>query len=56
MRFEPGDERKVTLVEMTGRRIVHGLNNLTDGDLTSPEVRKKEMEQARARQFKGATE
>src|SRR5712691_884356 len=56
MRFEPGDERKVTLVEMTGRRIVHGLNNLTDGDLTSPEVRKKAMEQARARQFKGATE
>ena len=56
MRFEPGDERKVILVEMAGKRIVRGLNNLTDGDLTSPEVRKKAMEQARARQFKGATE
>ncbi len=56
MRFEPGDERNVTLVEMAGKRIVRGLNNLTDGDLTSPEVRKKAMEQARARQFKGATQ
>ncbi len=54
MRFEPGDERKVTLVEMVGNRVVRGLNNLTDGDLTSPEVRKKAMEHARARQFKGA--
>ena len=56
MRFEPGDERKVTLVEMAGKKIVRGLNNLTNGDLTSPEVREKAMAQARAQQFKGATE
>ena len=56
MRFEPGDERTVTLVEMAGKKIVRGLNNLTNGDLTSPEVRKKAMGQARAQQFKGATE
>ncbi len=55
MRFEPGDERKIVLVEMTGKKIVRGLNNLTNGDLTSPKVRKKAMEQARARGFKGAT-
>lgn len=56
MRFEPGDERRVTLVEFRGRRIVRGLNALTDGDLTSPEVRAKAMAQAKARQFKGAAE
>ncbi len=56
MRFEPGDERKVTLVEMAGTKIVRGLNNLTDGSLMSPEVRRKAMEQAKTRQFKGATE
>ena len=56
MRFEPGDERKVTLVEMAGKRIVRGLNNLTNGWLTSAEVRRKAMAEARAQQFKGATE
>ena len=56
MRFEPGDQRTVTLVEMAGKKIVRGLNNLTNGDLTSPEVRTKAMAQARAQQFKGAIE
>jgi urease subunit beta len=56
MRFEPGDERTVTLVEFLGRKVVRGLNGLTDGDLTSPEVRKRALAQARARGFKGAAE
>jgi len=56
MRFEPGDERKVTLVEILGKKIVRGLNNLTDGDLNSPEVRRKAMERAGARRFQGATQ
>jgi urease beta subunit len=56
MRFEPGDERSVTLVEFLGRKIVRGLNALTDGDLTSPEVRTQAMARAKARQFKGAPE
>ena len=33
VRFEPGDEKTVTLTELKGRRIVHGLNNRTDGQL-----------------------
>jgi urease beta subunit len=56
MRFEPGDERLVTLVEFLGRKIVRGLNALTDGDLTSPEVRTRAIALAKARQFKGAGE
>jgi urease beta subunit len=31
VRFEPGDEKVVTLVELGGLREVHGLNALTDG-------------------------
>ena len=30
-RFEPGDEKRVTLVELAGARQVHGLNGLTAG-------------------------
>jgi urease subunit beta len=31
MRFEPGDEREVTLVPFGGKRAVYGFNNLVDG-------------------------
>lgn len=31
IRFEPGDERHVTLVPFGGKRRVHGFNNLVDG-------------------------
>jgi len=31
MRFEPGDERTVSLVPYGGNRSVYGFNNLTDG-------------------------
>ena len=33
IRFEPGDERSVPLVALAGQRLVHGLNNLTNGPL-----------------------
>ena len=55
-RFEPGEERTVTLVEILGKKIMRGLNALTDGDMASPEVRKRALAQARARGFKGAGE
>jgi urease subunit beta len=31
VRFEPGDEREITLVPFGGKRRVHGFNNLVDG-------------------------
>jgi urease beta subunit len=31
VRFEPGDAKRVTLVELAGARRVHGLNALTAG-------------------------
>lgn len=33
VRFEPGDEKTVTLTEFKGKRIVHGLNGQTNGPL-----------------------
>ena len=32
VRFEPGDEKRVTLVELAGARQMFGLNALTQGD------------------------
>ena len=31
VRFEPGDTREVTLVDLAGARVVYGLNGLTQG-------------------------
>lgn len=31
MRFEPGEEKTVTLVEISGEKLVYGLNHLTQG-------------------------
>ncbi len=33
VRFEPGDAKRVTLVELGGNREVYGLNGLTDGPI-----------------------
>jgi urease beta subunit len=33
VRFEPGESRRVALVALGGRRVVRGLNGLTDGSL-----------------------
>ena len=33
VRFEPGDEKEVELVELKGARIVYGLNGRVDGSL-----------------------
>ena len=36
VRFEPGDEKIVTLVDLGGAREVHGLNALADGPVDAP--------------------
>ena len=51
VRFEPGDEREVGLVAIGGRRIVKGLNGLTEGALDDPEVRNAALRRAGERGF-----
>jgi urease beta subunit len=53
VRFEPGDAKTVTLVELAGTREVHGLNALTDGPATAAR-RAESVERATARRFLGA--
>jgi urease subunit beta/urease subunit gamma/beta len=55
VRFEPGEEKEVELVEFGGRRTIHGfhglLHHLTDGDLGDPESRQRALERARREGF-----
>jgi urease subunit gamma/beta len=53
-RFEPGDAKEVTLVELGGDGVVSGLNHLTDGLVKSDAVKATAVARARARGFKGA--
>jgi urease subunit beta len=41
VRFEPGEEKPVTLVETGGTREVFGLNNLTQGAKDLEDVRER---------------
>jgi urease beta subunit len=46
VRFEPGEEKRVTLVAFGGNRIAHGINGLTDGKLDDPQVRARALKRA----------
>ena len=52
-RFEPGEEKRVTLVAFAGKRIVHGINNLTNGSLDDSQARTQALAQAAERGFIG---
>ncbi|HEY9895719.1 MAG TPA: urease subunit beta [Candidatus Sericytochromatia bacterium] len=41
VRFEPGDEKEVTLVTLAGSREVYGLNNKVDGFLDGKSAQEK---------------
>ncbi len=53
VRFEPGEEKRVTLVALAGNRVVHGINALTDGSLDDPQVKAKALARAAERGFVG---
>lgn len=54
VRFEPGDSKKVTLVELGGARRIFGLNGLTNG-VASDHTKKAALEKAETAGFQGAT-
>lgn len=54
VRFEPGLEYEVELIDLAGERIVYGLNALTQGSLDDPQIRALALKKARALGFKGA--
>jgi urease subunit beta/urease subunit gamma/beta len=56
VRFEPGDEREVGLVEFGGSRRVVGFSALLDGAAANPRSRERALTRARDRGFSGAEE
>lgn len=53
-RFEPGESKEVTLVEIGGTGDISGLNNLTEGSIHDPAIRKAALAKARAYGYLGA--
>lgn len=53
VRFEPGDEQEVDLVEIGGQHRVHGLNRLTEGDTSEAQL-EEALRRASEGGFKGA--
>lgn len=51
VRFEPGEEKKVTLVAFAGNRLAQGINGLTNGLLDDPTVKAQALERAAERGF-----
>jgi urease subunit gamma/beta len=54
VRFEPGEAKEVVLTEFGGTQELYGLNNLTNGQINSQDIKDQAMSRARARGFKGA--
>ncbi len=54
VRFEPGQEKEVALVELGGRREISGLNGLSDGATDGDGARVAALAKARVAGFKGA--
>lgn len=57
VRFEPGEEKVVTVVALAGKRVAHGINGLTGGSLDDPAVKAKALARAAEQGFsaKGGT-
>lgn len=45
VRFEPGDTKAVTLVEIAGERNIRGLNGLVNGTLDAPNAKAEALKQ-----------
>ncbi|WP_447972572.1 urease subunit beta [Nitrospira sp. Kam-Ns4a] len=51
VRFEPGEEKRVTLVAFGGNRVVYGINGLVNGRLDDPEIRARALKRAKELRF-----
>jgi urease beta subunit len=51
VRFEPGEDKRVTLVSIGGNRVAYGINGLVNGRLDDPIVKAKAMVAAREAGF-----
>lgn len=54
VRFEPGDEKEVELVQLGGKKVVVGLNGLVNGSITAKGALEVALRKAKELGFKGA--
>ena len=54
VRFEPGQDKLVTLTEFGGNRQLSGLNALSDGPVDDPQTKATAIARARERGFRGS--
>lgn len=52
VRFEPGEEKEVELVEFGGNKKLHGFNNLVNGDASLQDLKNLAMKQLQDGNFK----
>ena len=53
VRFEPGEDKRVTLVSIGGNRVAYGINGLTNGRLDDPHVKQQALRKAKELGFLG---
>lgn len=53
VRFEPGEEKEIKLISVGGEKIIHGLNDLTGGNLKDKDIFKKALVKGKSLEFKG---
>jgi len=51
VRFEPGEDKRVTLVSVGGNRVAYGINGLVNGRLDDPTVKAKALAAAKQQGF-----
>ena len=56
VRFEPGEEMEVEVVEFGGKKKINGFNNLTNGKIKSGTDKKKAFTKAYLNHFKNSSE
>ena len=54
VRFEPGETKRVNLVEIGGNRMGYGLNGLTEGSMDDPAVKEQALKAAREQGYQEA--
>jgi len=56
VRFEPGEEKRVTVVALAGKRVAYGINGLTSGSLDDAAVKAHALARAAEQGFSGKGE
>jgi urease beta subunit len=52
VRFEPGEQKRVTLVALGGNRVAYGINGLVDGRLDDADVKQRALDKAKESGFR----